>query len=111
MKNKQIFLGYLQGGNHYLAISKKEEVDKSAAAILEEMQVYEPLNNYFFKSVERDGTVYNIAYMKEQQSDSYEIRGFYDNTSKKITYDEDIEEGSDLDIVLSDIIDSMSEDI
>ena len=53
----------------------------------------ESLDNYYYKSTDFGGKTYFIVYLKKDE-ESIEPRGFYDNTTYKIIYEEDLEKQS-----------------
>ena len=61
--------------------------------LLEEMNAYENINNYFYKSVENRGVEYLIAYIQLNDTNT-DARGFYDLATSKIKYEDELEEDS-----------------
>ena len=104
-KDLEIHLGYLLGGNHYLGIVESVK-NISGVKLLEEMSVYENIPEYYYKSIDVEGVVYLLAYILSNDT-NIEPRGFYNMTTHKIKYEEDLVPDSDEDVSYGNIVDSL----
>ena len=128
---KEIHLGFLTNGKHYIGLLKDANIDKetddsadaslqgggiidekqsigklSAAAKIEDMPAFVPLEGYYYKSLEHNGNIYILAYLKKSDS-LIEPRGFYDSITNKIMYEEDLDETEEYDKIYDEILESL----
>ena len=90
----------LQGGDNTQS--------ESAAAKIEEMPAFATIDNHYYKSTVHNGKVYDIAYLKNDDS-LLEPRGFYNKQTFKINYEEDLDKNPEYDKIYDEILESLGE--